>query len=160
MPIKPATDMLTGFAHTLSTGEDDLDFALRTRKEQMRYLADVINANSNYCVLVAPSYSSIVVTSIDIVPMGALTASDMNYKTLAFQVGDTAGGALAAAFSTKTTQTVVGGGTGNWVARTRINLFTGNQAVAANSGVYLAATFAGAGIVIPESTIVVTYKVA
>lgn len=159
MAIKPATDLLTQFAHDLSGGEDSLDFALRTKKEQFRYTADVANAASNYALLTTPIGQAINVTSIDILPMAALTANDTNFKTLAVQVGDQAGGVLAAAFAQKTTQTAVFNGTGNWVARTKVNLFTGNQTVAANSALYLAVTFAMAGVIIPESTIVVTYQV-
>lgn len=157
MAIKPATDLLTQFAHDLSGGEDSLDFALRTKKEQFRYTADVANAASNYALLTTPIGQAINVTSIDILPMAALTANDTNFKTLAVAVGDQAGGVLAAAFAQKTTQ--ITGGTGNWVARTKVNLFTGNQTVAANSALYLAVTFAMAGVIIPESTIVVTYQV-
>lgn len=155
MAIKPATDLVKQFAHTVSSGQDDLDFALRSKYVQIRYTADTAGAASSFVGLTAPAGQALNIQSIDVLPLGALTGHDTNNKTIAWQIGDQAGGALAAAFATRTTTVA----NGNWVARTKINLFSGNQTLAAGQGIYCAVSYAGGGVVIPESVFYITYQV-
>lgn len=157
MPIKPATDLITPFAHTLTTGEEDLDFALRSHQVVVAIPTDV--AGTAYAIPLVDQGRDILVTSVTIVPGAALTSNDTNYKTLSLKTGDKAGGALSAAIAQKDTRTAPSGGTGNWVARTAISLFAGRATVAAASTLYLEVAVTGSGVALTGANFVVNYQV-
>lgn len=157
MPIKPATDLITPFAHTLTTGEDDLDFALRSHQVVVAIPTDV--AGTAYAIPLVDQGRDILVTSVTIVPGAALTESNTAYKTLALKTGNKAGGALSAAIAQVDTRPVANGGTGSWVARTAIPLFSGRATVTAANTLYLEIAVTGAGVALTGANFVVNYQV-
>lgn len=157
MAIKPATDLITPFAHTLPTGEEDLDFALRSHQVVVAIPTDV--AGTAYAIPLVDQGRDILVTSVTIVPGASLAASDTNFKTLALKTGNKAGGALSAAISQVDTRTAPSGGTGNWVARTAITLFSGRSTVTAANTLYLEIAVTGMGVALTGANFVVTYQV-
>ena len=156
MPIKTSTDLIKAPAHALGN-PDDVDYALRYRQVIIAIGTDV--AGSSYSIPLEALGVDALITSIVILPGAALTSSDTNYKTLSFKTGNQAGGALSTAISTLNTKTVPGGGTGDWVARTAIPLFSGRQTVAAASTAYLEIAASGTGVALTGANVVINYQV-
>lgn len=157
MAIKPATDLVKQFAHTLPTGPDDIDYAFRTRQIIIPIPTDV--AGQSYSIPLEALGVDVLLTSVSILPGAALAAHDSNYKTLAVKTGNQAGGALSTAIAQVDTRTAPSGGTGNWAARTAISIFSGRSTIAAASTLYLEIAASGMGVALTGANIVVTYQV-
>lgn len=157
MAIKPATDLVKQFAHTLPTGPDDIDYAFRTRQIIIPIPTDV--AGQSYSIPLEALGVDVLLTSVTILPGAALAESNTNYKTLAVKTGNQAGGALSAAIAQVDTRPVANGGTGSWVARTAIPIFSGRSTIAAANTLYLEIAVTGMGVALTGANIVVTYQV-
>ena len=156
MAIKTSTDLIKAPAHALGN-PDDVDYALRYRQVIIALGTDV--AGTSYSIPLEALGLDALITSIVLLPGAALTSHDTNYKTLSFKTGNQAGGALSTAISSVKTQTAPSGGTGDWVARTAITLFSGRQTVAAASTAYLEIVAAGTGVALTGANVVVNYQV-
>jgi hypothetical protein len=156
MAIKPATDLVTPFAHTLPTGEDDLDYALRTHVVHVRLPADAMpNTQTEHRLLFTDS--DIVLQSVKILPEATTAADNTDYAVLNVASGDLAGGALATPIASPDTRAASLNGLASNVAKT---LFSGSSAVPASRRLSLNVTKAGAGKTVGACTIQVVYKVA
>lgn len=156
MAIKPATDLVTPFAHTLPTGEDDLDYALRTRVVHVRLPADAMaNTQTEHRLLFTDT--DIVLQSVKILPEATTAADNTDYAVLNVASGDLAGGALATPIASPDTRAASLNGLASNVAKT---LFTGSSTILASRRLSLNVTKAGAGKVVGACTIQVVYKVA
>lgn len=156
MAIKPATDLLTQFAHDLSGGEDDLDYALRTRTIFVRLPADAM-ANTATEHRLAFFDVATTLVSVKILPEATTAADPVDYAVLNIATGDLAGGALATPIASPDTRAASLNGFASNVAKT---LYAGPSVnVAANQRLCLNVTKAGAGKIVGACTIAVTYKV-
>lgn len=156
MPIKTSTDLIKAPAHALGN-PDDVDYALRYRQVIIPIGTDV--AGASYSIPIEALGYDVLITSIVILPGAALLSNDATYKTINFKTGNQAGGALSTAISSVKTQTAPSGGTGDWVARTTIPLFSGRQTVAAASTAYIEIAATGAGVALTGANFIVNYQV-
>lgn len=157
MAIKDSTDLVKQFAHTITTGQTDLDYALRTRVVHIKTPADAMaSTETEHRLLVTDQ--AIVLQSVKILPEATTAANDTDFATLAIQTGDLAGGALATAIASKTTKAASLNGLASNVAK---DIVTGaNASIAAGQRVSLNVTKGGAGKVIGQLTVQVIYQVA
>lgn len=155
MPIKPATDLITPFAHTLTTGEDDLDYALRSHTIWVRLPADAA-ANTQTEHRLAFFDVATTLLSVKILPEATTAADNTDYAVLNVAVGDIAGGALGTPVASPDTRAASLNGLSSNVAKT---LYSGTSQIAANQRLSLNVTKAGAGKIVGACTIAITYKV-
>lgn len=156
MAIKTSTDLIKAPAHALGN-PDDVDYALRYRQVIIPVALDT--AGASYSIPIEALGYDVLVTSIIILPGAALTSNDTNYKTINFKTGNQAGGALSTAIASVKTQTGGSGGTGDWVARTAITLFSGRQTIQAASTGYIEIAATGAGVALSGANFIVNYQV-
>lgn len=158
MPIKDSTDLVKQFAHTVTTGQTDLDYALRTRVIHVKLPADAAASTATEHRLFITD-QAIVIQSVKLLPESTVAVGDgTNFATLALQTGDLAGGALAAALVAKTTNVAQLGAFASNVAK---DLVTGaNYSVAAGQRVCLNVTKDGTGRQLGTMTVQVIYQVA
>jgi len=155
MPIKPATDLVTPFAHTLTTGEDDLDYALRSHTFFVRLPADMAPNTATEHRL---GFFDVATTllSVKILSEAATAADNTDYAVLNIAVGDVAGGALGTPVASPDTRAASLNGLASNVAKT---LYSGSSQISANQRLCLNVTKAGAGKIVGACTIAVTFKV-
>lgn len=146
---------LSHIAHEESTGPADVDYMLRTRTVRVKTPVDAAAATETEHVLFTTEKACHILLA-RVVPQGATAADDTDYATLALKVGDLAAGALGAAIATKTTQ-VTGGAA--LAANTKLDVYSGSSAVAADKRVSLAVTKTGDGKVVPVLLVEVTYTI-
>lgn len=155
MPIKPSTDLVKQFAHTIATGQDDLDYALRTKVVFVRLPADAMaNTATEHRLL----FTDVAITllSVKILPEAATMADNNDYAVLNIATGDLAGGVLATPIASPDTRAASLNGLASNVAKT---LFSGSSSIAASQRLCLNVTKAGAGKIVGQCTIAVTYQV-
>lgn len=157
MPIKDSTDLVKQFAHTVTTGQTDLDYALRTRVIHVKTPADAMaNTATEHRLFITDQ--PIVIQSVKILPEATTLADNTDYATLALQTGDLAGGALATALASKDTRAASLNGLASNVAKDIVT--AANYSVAAGQRVSLNVTKANAGKVVGAMTVQVIYQVA
>lgn len=157
MAIKDSTDLVKQFAHTITSGQTDLDYALRTRVVHVRLPADAMaNTATEHRLMITDQ--PIVIQSIKLLPEATTLADNTDYATLALQTGDLAGGALATALASKDTRAASLNGFASNVAKDLVT--AANYSVAAGQRVCLNVTKANAGKVIGQLTVQIIYQVA
>jgi hypothetical protein len=144
--------MLPGFVSGFSSAVSQVENATFVGNSGAGALTD---AQAETAIFRIPNNATI--TSIKIVPTGAVSANDTNYATITIARRDGAGGSPAT-ISAPTTK--ITGGTGNWVAFTTIDLTLANTYCAAGTVITYAIAKAAAGISLPSFVISVNYTVA
>lgn len=156
MAIKTSTDLIKAPAHALGN-PDDVDYALRTRVVRIKTVADAAAATQTEHLL-AISEVPIIISSIKILPQGAVAADATDYATIALQTGNLAAGSLATAIASKDTRAAsLNGLTANTVASIGSGLVA---AVAADQRISLNVSKAGAGKQLPVLLVELTYQLA
>lgn len=155
MAIKPSTDLVKQFAHTITTGQDDLDYALRTKVVLVRLPVDAMPSTATEHRLLFTDVA-ITLLSVKILPEASTVADNTDYAVLNVATGDLAGGALATPIASPDTRAASLNGLASNVVKT---LFSGSSSIAASQRLCLNVTKQGAGKVVGQCTIAVTYQV-
>lgn len=141
---------LAHFGHGSSTGVANIDQALRRFHISLFVPGDATGGEATerqHCYFYLDK--GLTAVSAQILPLGALTANDTNYKTIAIGTDDGAGGTHTA-IGTLTTK--ITGGSGDWVAGTAESVSTVTMDDAMTAGTYLSVkvTKAASGVLLPN----------
>lgn len=147
-------DLLDGMSSAAFAQAGD-SMAARWFKESADSLATT--ATSERVVFTAPE--NVTITSVTIEPAAALTSSDTNYATITILRRD-ANGSNPATVIAETTQTIGGGGTGNWTAFATVSLGSlANSSLAAGQKLTIAITKTGLGATLPIMSVQIEYTI-
>lgn len=163
-----AATLLKQLGMAVSTGLDDIDFLLRTRVVRCHFPADMWAVNTVEANQAASQASlatehvllntekAIVITKCTIMIDDDIVADNTDFVTWALQVGDQADGALGTAIASKTSKAASLNGPADFTLTT-IYSDAGGTAVAAGKRVSLNVTKGGAGKVVPNMIVELTY---
>jgi len=156
MPIKPSTDLVKQFAHTITTGQDDLDFALRQKKVVVRIPA-VTAASMPVELPLLTTDEAITISSVTFIGDADTVANNTDYDTLSVAAGDLVAGALGSAICSADTRAASLNGPAKLV---RKSIGSGlSSSVAASQRLCLSVAKAGSGKDLSAGVIEITYKV-